>query len=96
MKLFVLRITTVKPSKQVQETQEKMTAMQKEYRKQIDNLEVNLSTTNGTLLRRDNEIKMLREGVSYISNSSQISNYLTRFQVVGGRTRNYEKVIPFS
>ena len=52
---------------QVQETQEKMTAMQNEYRKQIDNLEVNLSTTNGTLLRRDNEIKMLREGVSYIS-----------------------------
>ena len=52
---------------QVQETQEKMTAMQNEYRKQIDNLEVNLSTTNGTLLRRDNEIKMLREGVSCIS-----------------------------
>ncbi|KAL5262069.1 hypothetical protein ACHWQZ_G007682 [Mnemiopsis leidyi] len=51
---------------QVQETQEKMTAMQKEYRKQIDNLEVNLSTTNGTLLRRDNEIKMLREGVSHL------------------------------
>ena len=53
----------------MQETQEKMTAMQNEYRKQIDNLEVNLSTTNGTLLRRDNEIKMLREGVSYISST---------------------------
>lgn len=39
--------------------------MQNEYRKQIDNLEVNLSTTNATLLRRENEIKMLREGVSY-------------------------------
>ncbi|XP_063674560.1 myosin-1-like isoform X16 [Bolinopsis microptera] len=52
--------------KQVQETQEKMLAMQAEYRKQIDNLEVNLSTTNATLLRRENEIKMLREGVSHL------------------------------
>jgi hypothetical protein len=42
-----------------------MLAMQSEYRKQIDNLEVNLSTTNATLLRRENEIKMLREGVSH-------------------------------
>ena len=41
-----------------------MIAMQSEYRKQIDNLEVNLSTTNASLLRRENEIKMLREGVS--------------------------------
>ena len=48
----------------MQETHEKMIAMQSEYRKQIDNLEVNLSTTNASLLRRENEIKMLREGVS--------------------------------
>ena len=49
---------------QVQDSQEKMLTMQGEYRKQIDNLEVNLSTTSATLLRRENEIKMLREGVS--------------------------------
>ena len=71
---------------QVQETQEKMTAMQNEYRKQIDNLEVNLSTTNGTLLRRDNEIKMLREGVSYISSTFMGINNFPMFLVFVGKS----------
>ena len=61
---------------QVQETQEKMLAMQAEYRKQIDNLEVNLSTTNATLLRRENEIKMLREGVSTHKHQERFSIFV--------------------
>ena len=47
----------------MQETQEKMRAMQNEYRSQVDNLDVSLSTQSATLIRRENEIKMLREQV---------------------------------
>eukprot|EP00116_Pleurobrachia_bachei_P007944 sb/3468206/ len=52
--------------KQVQENQEKLKKMQDEYRRQVEDLEVALSTQTATLTRRENELKMLREQVSQL------------------------------
>ena len=40
--------------------------MQNEYKSQLGDLEVNLSTQGATLVRRESEIKMMREHVSSI------------------------------